>query len=158
MDEGLKESSQRDGAARGEPADLVTANAPGCGANHEASPTFHVVGVGASAGGLEALESFFESMPANVGMAFVVVQHLSPDFKSLMDELLSRRTEIKVRRVEDGMTVEPRAIYLIPPKKEMIISGGRLLLTDKDPATGLSLPIDTFLHRWHRTWGRGLSA
>ena len=83
-------------------------------------------------------------MPADAGMAFVVVQHLSPDFKSLMDELLSRRTEIAIHRVEDGMAVEPNAIYLIPPKKEMIISGGRLLLTDKDPATGLSLPIDTF--------------
>ncbi len=105
---------------------------------------FYVVGVGASAGGLEALESFFQHMPADAGMAFVVVQHLSPDFKSLMDELLSRRTEIAIHRVEDGMAVEPNAIYLIPPKKEMIISGGRLLLTDKDPATGLSLPIDTF--------------
>ncbi len=104
----------------------------------------YVVGVGASAGGLEALESFFQHMPADAGMAFVVVQHLSPDFKSLMDELLSRRTEIAIHRVEDGMAVEPNAIYLIPPKKEMIISGGRLLLTDKDPATGLSLPIDTF--------------
>jgi two-component system CheB/CheR fusion protein len=105
---------------------------------------FHVVGVGASAGGLEALESFFKHMPLDAGLAFVVIQHLSPDFKSLMDELLSRRTEIAIYRVEDGMTVEPNAIYLIPPKKEMIISGGRLLLTDKDPATGLSLPIDTF--------------
>lgn len=105
---------------------------------------FCVVGVGASAGGLEALESFFQHMPADAGTAFVVVQHLSPDFKSLMDELLSRRTEIAIHRVEDGMAVEPNAIYLIPPKKEMIISGGRLLLTDKDPAIGLSLPIDTF--------------
>ena len=117
------------------------------GAASESAPVtspFYVVGVGASAGGLEALESFFQHMPADAGMAFVVVQHLSPDFKSLMDELLSRRTEIAIHRVEDGMAVEPNAIYLIPPKKEMIISGGRLLLTDKDPATGLSLPIDTF--------------
>ena len=108
-----------------------------------ASP-FYIVGVGASAGGLEALESLFEHMPADAGMAFVVVQHLSPDFKSLMDELLSRRTEIAIHRVENGIEVAPDAIYLIPPKKEMIISGGRLLLTDRDPATGLSLPIDTF--------------
>jgi two-component system CheB/CheR fusion protein len=117
------------------------------GAASESAPVtspFYVVGVGASAGGLEALESFFQHMPADAGMAFVVVQHLSPDFKSLMDELLSRRTEIAIHRVEDCMAVEPNAIYLIPPKKEMIISGGRLLLTDKDPATGLSLPIDTF--------------
>ncbi len=107
-------------------------------------PAFYVVGVGASAGGLEALESFFDNMRPDSGLAFVVVQHLSPDFKSLMDELLSRHTDIAIHRVEDGMVVEPNAIYLIPPKKEMIISGGRLLLTDKDPNQALSLPIDTF--------------
>jgi len=104
----------------------------------------HVVGVGASAGGLEALEIFFDNMRPDSGLAFVVVQHLSPDFKSLMDELLSRHTEIAIHRVEDGMVVEPNAIYLIPPKKEMIISGGRLLLTDKDPNQAISLPINTF--------------
>ncbi|MEM9659492.1 MAG: chemotaxis protein CheB, partial [Planctomycetota bacterium] len=105
---------------------------------------FHIVGVGASAGGLEALEAFFDYMRLDSGLAFVVVQHLSPDFKSLMDELLSRHTEIAIHRVEDGLVVEPNAIYLIPPKKEMIISGGKLLLTDKDPNQALSLPIDTF--------------
>ena len=93
-----------------------------------------VVGIGASAGGLEALETLFDSMPAETGLTFVVVQHLSPDFKSLMDELLSRHTKIRIFRVTDGMSVESNAIYLIPPKKEMVISGGRLLLTDKDPA------------------------
>lgn len=119
----------------------------------ESGSSFYVVGVGASAGGLEALEAFFKHMPSDAGMAFVVVQHLSPDFKSLMDELLSRRTEITIHRVEDGMAVEPNAIYLIPPKKEMIISGGRLLLTDKDPATGLSLPIDTFFRSLAQDFG-----
>ena len=110
-----------------------------------ASPTVpYVVGVGASAGGLEALERLFDGMPADTGLAFVVIQHLSPDFKSLMDELLARHTRIAIHRVEDGMAVEPNAIYLIPPKKEMIISDGHLLLTDKDPAQGLTLPIDTF--------------
>ncbi len=108
------------------------------------APSFAVVGVGASAGGLEALEALFNNMPPDTGMAFVVIQHLSPDFKSLMDELLSRHTTIAIHRVEDGMVVEPNAIYLIPPKKEMIISGGRLLLSDKDPTVGFSLPIDTF--------------
>lgn len=105
---------------------------------------FHIVGVGASAGGLEALETFFRNMPPDSGMAFVVLQHLSPDFESRMDELLARQTSIAIHRVQDGMAVEPDAIYLIPPKKEMIISSGRLLLTDKDPAQGLSLPIDHF--------------
>ena len=72
-------------------------------------------------------------MPAKTGLAYVVIQHLSPDFRSLMDELSARRTAIPIRRVEDGMAVEPDTVYLIPPKKEMIISGGKLLLTDKDP-------------------------
>lgn len=103
-----------------------------------------IVGIGASAGGLEALETFFDHAPTGAGLAYVVVQHLSPDFKSLMDELLSRHTKIPIHRVVDGMEVEADSIYLIPAKKEMIISGGRLLLTDKDPAQPLTLPIDVF--------------
>ena len=103
-----------------------------------------VVGIGASAGGLEALEKFFHQVPADSGMAFVVVQHLSPDFDSVMDELLVRQTDIPVQTVEDGVKVRANAIYLIPPKKEMIIAGGKLLLTDKDPEHGLTLPIDQF--------------
>ena len=108
------------------------------------TPTY-IVGVGASAGGLEALEKLFANMPRYTGMAFVVVQHLSPDFKSLMNELLARRTDIPIDRVEDGMLVEPDRIYLIPPRKEMIIAGGKLLLSDKGSSGDLSLPIDMFL-------------
>ena len=107
------------------------------------SPSF-VVGIGASAGGLQALERFFESVPQNSGMAFVVVQHLSPDFKSLMDEILSRRTKLPVCLVQDGMKVEPDRVYLIPAKKEMIISGGRLRLSDRNRDQELPLPIDVF--------------
>jgi two-component system, chemotaxis family, CheB/CheR fusion protein len=109
----------------------------------EARPLY-VVGVGASAGGLEALQRLFEKIPVTGEMAFVVVQHLSPDFKSLMDELLSPHTELKICRAVDGMLVEPDHIYLMPPKNEMIVSGGRLLLTERDPSKGLSLPIDAF--------------
>ena len=103
-----------------------------------------IVGVGASAGGLQAIEQLFKNMPVDTGMSFVVVQHLSPNFKSLMDELLSRWTKIPVSRVKNRMEVEPDRIYLIPPKKEMIISQGQLLLTDKDPHEALTLPIDHF--------------
>src|ERR1700759_5470024 len=110
----------------------------------EERPELHVVALGASAGGLEALEKFFDNVPKDSGMAFVVVQHLSPDFKSLMDEILGRRTPIPVRLVEDAMVVEPNRIYLIPPKKEMIISGGRLLLSERDRDQELTLPIDVF--------------
>src|ERR1044071_162639 len=97
----------------------------------DAQSELHVVALGASAGGLEALEEFFDNVPTDSGLAFVVVQHLSPDFKSVMDELLARRTKIPVVLVEDGMLVEANRIYLIPPKKEMIIYGGKLLLSDK---------------------------
>src|SRR5215470_14201257 len=83
------------------------------------APT-RTVGIGASAGGLEALERFFDHVPRETGMAFVVVQHLSPDFKSLMDELLARHTRLPIRLVEDGMPVAPDHVYLIPSGKEMI--------------------------------------
>lgn len=90
------------------------------------------------------MEAFFEHVPLDSGMAFVVVQHLSPDFKSLMDEILSRRTRLPVQLVEDGMRVERNRIYLIPAKKEMIISQGKLLLSDRGQDQELSLPIDIF--------------
>src|SRR5690349_21941636 len=93
-----------------------------------ATRPFHVVGIGASAGGLDALERFFENVPGDCGMAFVLVQHLSPTFRSLMDEILARRTPLPIRNVESGMPVEPNHVYLMPPKKELIISEGRLLL------------------------------
>lgn len=108
------------------------------------SEPLYVVGIGASAGGLEALEHFFDNVPEKTGMAFVVVQHLSPDFKSLMDEILARRTRLPISLVEDAMAVERDHIYLIPPKKEMIISGGRLLLSERDRDQELTLPIDVF--------------
>ena len=104
----------------------------------------HVVGIGASAGGLDALVAFFDNLPRDTGMAFVVVQHLSPDFKSLMDELLGRHTTLPIHLVEDGMPVEADHVYLIPAKKEMIISGGRLLLSERDRQQELTLPIDVF--------------
>ncbi len=106
---------------------------------------FHIIGIGASAGGLEALEQLFAAMPEQSGMAFVVLQHLSPDFESRMVELLARRTRIPIQQVTDGVLVEEDHIYLIPPRKDMILAGGHLLLTDKDPGRGLTLPIDHFL-------------
>ena len=108
-----------------------------------ASPRF-VVGIGASAGGLDPLVRFFDNLPKATGMAFVIVQHLSPDFKSLMDELLARHTELPIHLVEDGMPVEADHVYLIPAKKEMIISGGQLLLSERDRQQELTLPIDVF--------------
>lgn len=103
-----------------------------------------VVGIGASAGGLAPIEEFFDFMPKDSGMAFVVVQHLSPDFKSLMDELLARHTEMAIHKVTNGIRVEPNSIYLIPPEKNMALSDGRLLLTQQSQERGLNLPIDIF--------------
>src|SRR5690349_18536891 len=84
---------------------------------HANGDSFYVVGIGASAGGLEALEQFFENTPVECPLCFVVVQHLSPDFKSMMDELLARRTKIPIVRVEDGIALQPNRIYLMPPRK-----------------------------------------
>jgi two-component system CheB/CheR fusion protein len=105
--------------------------------------TGRIVGIGASAGGLEALEQLFSALPPDTGMAFVVVQHLSPDFRSLMDELIARHSEMPVVVAEDGMPVLPNRIHLMPPRKEMIVRERRLVLTDKEPHT-FTLPIDTF--------------
>lgn len=113
--------------------------------NTKSKKELYVVGIGASAGGLEALESFFDNMQGDSGMAFVVVQHLSPDYKSLMVELLSKHTTMKVVRVEDGMDVEPNTVYLIPHKKNMIIFNGKLFLNEQNMTHGLNLPIDIFL-------------
>jgi two-component system, chemotaxis family, CheB/CheR fusion protein len=103
-----------------------------------------VVGIGASAGGLESLEQFFANLPPNPGMAFVVVQHLSPDFRSVMDELLARHCDMPIRQAEDNIEVRANHVYLLPPKKEMIIRDRRLLLNDKERTHGLTLPIDQF--------------
>ncbi len=105
----------------------------------------YYVGVGASAGGLEALEAFFTAMPADSAMAFIVIQHLSPDYKSMMVELLSKRTAMPVRRAEEGMLVEANSVYLIPPKKNLTIFHGKLLLSESDHSRGINLPIDIFL-------------
>jgi len=103
-----------------------------------------VVGIGASAGGLEALQDFFKSMPVDNGLAFVVIQHLSPDYRSMMDELLARQTKMKIFIIEDGMYVEPNCIYLIPPRKNLSIFHNQLFLEDYNLKKGLNLPIDIF--------------
>lgn len=118
---------------------------PGAIKRDEAMPRY-IVGIGASAGGLEALQSFFASTPVDTGLAFVVVQHLSPDYKSLMVELLSKYTDMAVLRVEDdGMAIEPNTVYLIPPKKNMIVVNGKLYLSEQPERHALNLPIDVFL-------------
>jgi two-component system, chemotaxis family, CheB/CheR fusion protein len=135
----------------------IPATAPAVRENVLAPPQF-VVGIGASAGGLDPLVRFFDNLPRATGMAFVIVQHLSPDFKSLMDELLGRHTLLPIHLVEDGMRVEADHVYLIPAKKEMIISGGRLLLSERDRQQELTLPIDVFFRSLAQDHGSGAIA
>jgi len=105
---------------------------------------FPVVGIGASAGGLEALQEFFKNITPTPDVAFVVIQHLSPDYKSYMNELLSRYTSIKIEIVTDGMALKANHIYLIPPKMNMTIFHGVLYLNELSATRTLNLPIDIF--------------
>ncbi len=104
----------------------------------------YVVGIGASAGGLEALERLFANMPADTGIAFVVIQHLSPNHKSRMDELLARRTKMTICSVEDITPLAPNTVYLMAPKTELAVNDGQLVPKARDPKLGVTLPIDQF--------------
>ena len=110
-----------------------------------AKGSFPIVGIGASAGGLEALEQFLGRVPRGSGMAFVIVQHLDPTHKGIMDELLQRATDMRVIQVKDQTTVRPDCVYIIPPNKDMSILHGVLHLLRPVAARGLRLPIDFFL-------------
>jgi two-component system CheB/CheR fusion protein len=105
---------------------------------------FPIVGIGVSAGGLEALEQFFENMPHDNGMAFIVIQHLDPDHPSMMPELLQRITPMKVYQATDRLIVKPDHVYVIPPNKSMSIMNGILHLFQPIETRGLRLPIDYF--------------
>ncbi|MCX6538496.1 MAG: PAS domain-containing protein [Acidobacteria bacterium] len=107
---------------------------------------FPIVGIGASAGGLGAFEAFFSGMPADTdpGMAFVLVQHLAPDHKSILTDLVRRYTRMQVFEVEDGMAVKPNCAYIIPPNRDMALLSGMLQLMEPSAPRGQRLPIDFF--------------
>lgn len=105
--------------------------------------TFPIIALGASAGGLEPLEVFFEHTNPKSKYAFVIIQHLAPNHKSLMDELLSRHTKLPIQKIENGMSIEKGNIYLNPPKKFVEIKDGKFVLTEKEDRT-LSFPISDF--------------
>lgn len=107
-------------------------------------PPNYYIGIGASAGGLEALEEFFRTFPETGNMAFIVVQHLAPDYKSMMVELLSRHTKMKVVQIKDGMKPEANSIYLIPPQNNLTIYHEQLILTEQVRKNSINLPIDIF--------------
>ncbi|MEI8371516.1 MAG: chemotaxis protein CheB [Planctomycetota bacterium] len=111
------------------------------------SAVFPVVGIGASAGGLAAFEAFFSGMPADIdpGMAFVLVQHLAPDYKSILAKLIRRHTRMQVFEVIDGMVVQPNCVYIIPPNRDMAFLNGTLQLMEPSaPRNQQRLPIDFF--------------
>jgi len=112
---------------------------------HQAEHDFPIVGIGASAGGLEALELFLKNVPVNSGVAYVIVQHLDPTHKGIMPELLQRATPMTVSQVSDRMRVKPDCVYVIPPNKDMSILHGLLHLFEPAAPRGLRLPIDFFL-------------
>ena len=115
------------------------------------SPKF-VVGVGASAGGLQALGEFFQHLPKLDEVAYVVVQHLSPDYESLMAELLSKQTALSVRKAVNGVAVRGGEVWVIPPRKNITIVQGRLVLTDLPGTRTFNLPIDVFLRSLARAY------
>jgi two-component system CheB/CheR fusion protein len=110
------------------------------------APDVPIVGIGASAGGLAAFEAFFSAMPAQTepGMAFVLVQHLAPDHKSILSDLVRRYTSMKVFEVEDGMLVHANCVYIIPPNRDIAVLNRALHLLEPAAPRGLRLPIDFF--------------
>lgn len=114
---------------------------------------FPVVGIGASAGGLDALKKMFSALPSKTGMAFVLVQHLDPTHDSALVDLMSNYANIKVVQVEDGMILEPDQLHIIPPNKDMGIINGKLQLMEPIAPHGLRLPINFFLNNLAKDQG-----
>ncbi|MGD0265060.1 MAG: chemotaxis protein CheB [Candidatus Methylomirabilota bacterium] len=129
-----------------QPAKSVLKDAPSPQADdsRRVDAAFPIVGIGASAGGLEALELFLRNVPEGSRMAFVIVQHLDPTRKGIMVELLQRATAMKVIQVKDRTRVQPDCVYVIPPNRDMSILHGILHLLDPVAPRGLRLPIDFF--------------
>ena len=122
----------------------------------EVPAIFPIVGIGASAGGLAAFEAFFSGMPEDVDpdMAFVLVQHLAPNHKSLLSDLVRRHTRMQVFEVEDGMVVQPNCVYVIPPNRDMAFLNGTLQLLEPSAPRGQRLPIDFFFGSLANDQGR----
>lgn len=113
-----------------------------------------IIGIGASAGGLEPINELFDSMPDDTNFSFVIVQHLSPDHKSLMGELLARHTGMRIMEAEDGMEVKQNCIYLIPSRKIMTLSAGKLKLQDKERSQVPNNAIDSFFESLAKEKGK----
>src|SRR5215813_10176100 len=104
-----------------------------------------IVAIGASAGGIEAFTELVSSLPADTGLAYVLVQHLDPKHHSLLTELLSKKTKMAVKEVTDGMGIQPDHVYVIPPNATMSISNHSLQLGPREESRGLHMSIDHFM-------------
>lgn len=113
----------------------------------------HIIAIGASAGGMEEINSFFDHTPLD-GVSYVIVQHLSADFKSRMVELLAKHSKLVVEQAEDGMNVQCNQVYLIPSDKFMTIQGNRLYLTDKEKIKSPHLTINAFFNSLAQDYGK----
>ena len=120
------------------------------------SDQFYIIGIGGSAGSLEAFEQFFRNMPDDSGAAFVLISHLDPTHKGMMPELIQRYTKMKVLEAGDGMKVMPNCVYVIPSNKDMAILHGTLQLLEPTATRGLRLPIDFFFKHLGQDQKRGL--
>ena len=118
---------------------------------------FHIVGIGASAGGLEALEQFFKNTPPDSHMAFVVIQHLDPLRHSSMPDIMTRLTKMPVHVAAEGMPVEPDSVYLIPPNQNLGIKNGTLFWKNRLRSGASGYQSISFCARWPQIAGRGLS-
>ncbi|OAI10107.1 chemotaxis protein CheB [Methylomonas lenta] len=126
------------------PDTLITQKSTKKPPRNRASGIPRIVGIGASAGGLEALEAFLSHMPADSGLAFVIIQHLDPVHKGVMPELLQRITPMRVTQAGNRMKVKANCVYVIPPNKDLSVLHGSLYLLDPVAARGLRLSIDFF--------------
>src|SRR5437588_8436242 len=135
----MKKSLRKKAPTRGRSAPRLSPSAESSSSN-----LFPIVGVGASAGGLEAFTDLLRHLPEKTGMAFVLVQHLDPTHGSVLPEILSRATKIPVSEVKDGSKVEPDHVYVIPANTSMVIEGGVLRLGARTLTRGIHMPIDQF--------------
>jgi len=124
------------------PVTLKRDKPPDYNADKEAG--FPIVGIGASAGGLEAIEGFFANTPSGINIAFVIIQHLSPEHKSIMGSLLGKYTQMKVIEASDGMRLLPGCVYLNPPNRDVSTINRRIYLSEPSHPRGMHLPIDSF--------------
>ncbi|MFN3531782.1 MAG: chemotaxis protein CheB [Candidatus Brocadia sp.] len=105
---------------------------------------FFIVGIGASAGGLEAFKQFLSHMPPDSGMAFVLIQHMDPGYKSALVDILKEYTTMRIFQVESGMLVEPNCVYIKPPDKDMMLSNGIFHLVELRRSSGFKHSVDFF--------------